>query len=552
MAEVAVNVFNDPKYWCGELGYRPGADGVGYRDFPINDLKMKYLLARNPKSVLEVGCAFGFMVARLRRAGVKAFGMDVSEYALAQAPQEAKGFLKCASADQLPYADGEFDIVYSASVLEHLPAEMLAAAIKEIVRVGKRGVISVTPGDSAHFTEDPTHQTRQPLAWWREQFPPQFEVRDDADEAWLRHNQFPIVSANRFHWLYNQFSVAGTILDIGCADKVAWEGTKYQVTTVDINPDFKPDVVADAASLPLADRSFDVVVLGEILEHVDNPCQVLKEAARVGRRRIVVTCPWEHVWPEDLKPFWNPGHKRFYTPETLEEELAATGLPHRLEVINGGGFVWLGAVLELGQPTVRVVTPDVPSEKMVKLNLGSFVDTIGKGWVNMDILALEPYIKEGHLFRRHDLRAGLPYGNDSVDLIRASHLIEHLTLEEGKALLVEIHRVLKPGGLVRISTPDVRMVLQHFMKRDMSYYNAIQPLEYVEARTETEKLSRILFSGDYAHRCVYDLEMMLSFLNQAGFTQFTRVWPGHSYSTVMLAETEDQHVEVNLTVEARK
>ena len=51
------------------------------------------------------------------------------------------------------------------------------------------------------------------------------------------------------------------------------------------------DVVGDAESLPFRDKSFDTVVLGDVLEHLDDPLRAVAEARRVARRRVVATVP---------------------------------------------------------------------------------------------------------------------------------------------------------------------------------------------------------------------------------------------------------------------
>jgi predicted SAM-dependent methyltransferase len=193
------------------------------------------------------------------------------------------------------------------------------------------------------------------------------------------------------------------------------------------------------------------------------------------------------------------------------------------------------------------------SAETKKLNLGSFQDTFGSGWTNIDVLNVRPYIPADHLFKQWDLRRGIPYADDSVALIRMSHLIEHLTMEEGKALLREIYRVLRPAGLVRIATPDARTIIRHFIRDDMSFFNAVeQPPEYIMAKTQCEKLSMILFSLDYSHRVLYDFDMLKDYLQQAGFSKVFRSVAGFSHSEAMQTETKDQHIEISLLVEAVK
>jgi len=184
------SIFQKREYWCGELGYRPGPDGIGYRDFPIHQVKVDYILSRKPQGkVLDIGCAMGYLVRRLHKAGVDAWGIDVSRYALSQAPTDVKPYLKLGSAEHLPFNDKEFDMAVSFSTFEHLPPEMVTRAVMEAGRVANWGIISVTPGDDPHFDEDITHKTKQPLSWWRMQFPAKFEVRNDADEEWVKTRQ---------------------------------------------------------------------------------------------------------------------------------------------------------------------------------------------------------------------------------------------------------------------------------------------------------------------------------------------------------------------------
>jgi ubiquinone/menaquinone biosynthesis C-methylase UbiE len=544
------SIFNNPEYWCGELGYRPGPDGIGYRDFPINRIKADYIMSKAGRGkTLDIGCAMAFLVKRLRDRGVDAWGIDISEYAISHGPEDVKPYLKVGSAGKLPWDDKEFDMVVSFSTFEHLPKGIVRKAISEAIRVGKKGIISVTPGDRPYFDEDITHQTKEPLSWWRKQFPPEFEVRNDADEEWQKVvpdvSRIPTVQMLRHDWIRSRVTLADKVLEVGCAENPVWKGTAFKVTTVDsqINPKLQifPDVKAEAEHLPFENGEFDIVCEGELLEHVPDPQQVLREAVRVARKKVILTVPFEWAWPDDLKPFWNPSHVRFYGPASLEAELKPLGLPYRIELIKNDPWAWLGAEMYKEMTT-----------QLVKINLGSFVDTIGYGWENWDILPLQQHITPGHKFKQWDVRRGLPLSNNSVDLYRISHLIEHLTLEEAKNLLREVYRTLKPGGLARILTPDARLILKHYLNSDMAFFNEIQPPEYIQAPTEGERLSRLLFSGDYAHKAVYDYEMLDNFLKQAGFEKVYRVSLGFSYNEVMKEETKDQHIEVSLIVEAVK
>jgi SAM-dependent methyltransferase len=70
------------------------------------------------------------------------------------------------------------------------------------------------------------------------------------------------------------------------------------------------------------------------------------------------------------------------------------------------------------------------------------------GWLNSDIA---PGRNETHL----DAAARFPFPEGSIHFIYAEQVIEHLDYQDGLGMLRECHRVLAPGGKVRIATPDL-------------------------------------------------------------------------------------------------
>jgi ubiquinone/menaquinone biosynthesis C-methylase UbiE len=67
----------------------------------------------------------------------------------------------------------------------------------------------------------------------------------------------------------------------------------YQVTTLDINEDFGPDVVGDVTALDISSGTFDCVLAAEVLEHIpfDEFETALSELARVSRGTVVISLP---------------------------------------------------------------------------------------------------------------------------------------------------------------------------------------------------------------------------------------------------------------------
>jgi protein-L-isoaspartate(D-aspartate) O-methyltransferase len=88
--------------------------------------------------VLDVGCGKGFLVHDLRTvAGVDAVGVDVSEYAIDHAVEEARPYVSVGNAVDLPFDDDEFDLVLSVNTLHNLRLPDLERALQEIGRVGR-------------------------------------------------------------------------------------------------------------------------------------------------------------------------------------------------------------------------------------------------------------------------------------------------------------------------------------------------------------------------------------------------------------------------------
>ena len=58
-----------------------------------------------------------------------------------------------------------------------------------------------------------------------------------------------------------------------------------------------------------------------------------------------------------------------------------------------------------------------------------------------------------------DATQTFPLPDCSFDYIFSEHMIEHVTYQNGKRMILECYRVLKPGGLLRISTPDLSFLV---------------------------------------------------------------------------------------------
>lgn len=91
-------------------------------------------------SILDIGAAKGFMLYDFKRLipNITVAGCDISDYAIKNAIEEVKPFLKTANAIDLPYKDNSFDLVISINTVHNLEKPELTRALQEIKRVSRK------------------------------------------------------------------------------------------------------------------------------------------------------------------------------------------------------------------------------------------------------------------------------------------------------------------------------------------------------------------------------------------------------------------------------
>ena len=123
------------------------------------------LKGRNIK-ILDVGCAYGFLIEQARELGLDAYGLEYSKYAIEKS--KVKEYIVHGSAESMPFPSLSFDVIFAFDVVEHLPNP--EKAISEFSRVLKdNGILILTtphpkyPGDWIH---DPTHINVHVPEYW--------------------------------------------------------------------------------------------------------------------------------------------------------------------------------------------------------------------------------------------------------------------------------------------------------------------------------------------------------------------------------------------------
>ena len=105
----------------------------------------KHYGIKSGDKIMDIGCGKGYLLYEFTQAvpGVEVAGLDISEYAIENAKEEVKPFLRTGNAISLPYPDNNFDFVGTLGTFHILYNFLLRQAIQEIERVGK--------GDKKHI-----------------------------------------------------------------------------------------------------------------------------------------------------------------------------------------------------------------------------------------------------------------------------------------------------------------------------------------------------------------------------------------------------------------
>ncbi len=114
---------------------------------------------------------------------------------------------------------------------------------------------------------------------------------------------------DNFFFSHEDLFTSGTnILDIGGKKenkRGLFDISRYgvEVKYVNIDQSTNPDIISDASTIPIPDNSYDLILMGELLEHVPNPLVVLREAYRLLRSGGILLATVPFMYPVHADPY---------------------------------------------------------------------------------------------------------------------------------------------------------------------------------------------------------------------------------------------------------
>ena len=147
-----------------------------------------------------------------------------------------------------------------------------------------------------------------------------------------------------------------------------------------------------------------------------------------------------------------------------------------------------------------------------------------------------------------DATKNIPFTDNSVSLVYCSHMLEHLHKDEAISFLLEVLRVLKPGGILRLAVPDILIAIENYKQHkdadafiESIFLCAPKPISFSQR-------FRLMFFGNRHHLWMYDGKSLSELLKKCGFHNITILPSGETtindYGTLDLNERSDESVYV--------
>jgi len=118
----------------------------------------KFILRKvKPTSVVDIGCGYNEFCEMLKEKGIESVGVDFA----------CPGADIMASAENLPFRDGQFDLLTAFDVLEHIPEEEIDTSLKEFERIAHRFMYKIClRKDFKKIDGETLHPTVRFPEWW--------------------------------------------------------------------------------------------------------------------------------------------------------------------------------------------------------------------------------------------------------------------------------------------------------------------------------------------------------------------------------------------------
>lgn len=152
------------------------------------------------------------------------------------------------------------------------------------------------------------------------------------------------------------------------------------------------------------------------------------------------------------------------------------------------------------------------------------------GWLNVLYEPRQEYGRvvnmEGAQRLNYNLLKEWPWPDNSVSNVAGAHFIEHLDLNQGLKFCKQAFRVLRPGGVIRLSCPDLETYARSYINGDQKFFADEQVRRacvFKEAQTPSQIFAAKAYDSGGAHKWFHDFSSLKNVLERCGFVDVRRV-----------------------------
>jgi predicted SAM-dependent methyltransferase len=161
------------------------------------------------------------------------------------------------------------------------------------------------------------------------------------------------------------------------------------------------------------------------------------------------------------------------------------------------------------------------------------------GWLNADLFPWS--VRLLHL----DATEPFPIGSVEIDYVFSEHMIEHISYSQGSHMLFECHRVMRDGGIIRVSTPNLAFLIDLYkeeksaLQKEYIKWETNQFIHFAPYEDATFVINN--YVRDWGHQFIYDEKTLTASLERAGFRCVTRCELNESrHKALQSLENEDR------------
>jgi len=191
-------------------------------------------------------------------------------------------------------------------------------------------------------------------------------------------------------------------------------------------------------------------------------------------------------------------------------------------------------------------------ERKLHLGCGS---KIVPGWLNVDKFSrtTDTYL---------NAYARFPFEDKLFSKIFSEHMIEHIRIDKVRHFLTEVHRTMKPGGVFRVTCPDLEIFIDKYRANDEEFFkHRLSMIDNMRkrkpevtwvARTKGGAIMIDTVRNFYHHRWMYDFETLESCLKEVGFNTVLKQSCEHSIDPELANMDSPNRSKITLYIDAVK